>query len=107
MIAIIPFFQFKAHLLIADLLPGRQPLQFFFEISMDFFLRNATYLDIPVVHRNVHQVVQIVEHAHLPELRHACQQCEFDTTVHRLQNAVERLQHISQFRLHRFVVQVL
>ena len=53
---------------------------------------DAAYLDVPIIHRQVHEVVEVAEHAYLAELGHTCEQGEADISIHGLQNAVKRFQ---------------
>ena len=84
-----------------------QFLHFVIQIGMYLFLCDAAYLDVPIIHRQVHEVVEVAEHAYLAELGHTCEQGETDGPIHGLQYAVEGFEHVPEPVLHLLVVQVL
>ena len=107
MVSIIAFFESQAGLLVGHILRSGQFPHLIFQTSMYLFLRDTTYLHVTIVHRYVHEVIQIAKHAYLSKLRHPRQQGETDGSIHRLQHAVKRLQHVPQLILHILIVQVL
>ena len=84
-----------------------QRLDILFQLTADLHVRHATDIGVGVEHRNVLQVVEIAEDAHLPELRHARQQGETDAAVHRLQYPIEGFQGRAHLFLKRLVVKGL
>ena len=73
-----------------------QSLNVLLEILVEFRVADAAYFGIPFVHRNIHQVVQIAEHADLPKLGDTCKHSKTDIAVARLQCAVECFQRIAE-----------
>ena len=83
------------------------------KILMKFSITDTTEFRITVVHGDVHQVIQITEHTHLAELRHAHQHGKMNRTVARLEGTVKSFECVTEFCLqfrirdglkHRFVV---
>ena len=74
---------------------------------MQFVFRDAANTGKPVIDGNVHQVVQVAEHADLTELRHTRQQGKAQVVVIRLQRAVEGFQRIAVVGEQRFVADSL
>lgn len=107
MIPVILLLEFLAGRLVAHFLRLGQPSQTVIHVSMYLFLGDTAYLHIAIVHRYVHEVVQVAEHAHLSELGHSGQQGETDGSVHGLQYAIEGFQHVPQSVLQLLIVQGL
>ena len=103
MVTVVIGFQFRTGLFIGQARSRGQGVNVFFKICMHFLLADAADFHIAVVHGNVHQVVQIAEHADLSELGHSRQQGEADAAVHGLQRPVERLQGAAVLVLQGFV----
>ena len=83
------------------------------KILMKFSITDTAEFSIAIVHGDVHQVIQITEHTHLAELRHARQHSKMNGTVARLERAIECFERITKFCLqfricdglkHRFVI---
>ncbi|SCH53796.1 Uncharacterised protein [uncultured Bacteroides sp.] len=103
MIAVVIGFQFRTRLLVTHPRSRSQCVNILFKVGVHFLLADAADFHIAVVHGNVHQVVQIAEHADLSELGHSRQQGEADAAVHGLQRPVERLQGAAVLVLQGFV----
>ena len=76
MIAVVAVFQAQAYIFIGGVVCRCKQLQRFFKIGVNFFLGDAAYRLVSVVHTDILQVVQVAEHTYLPEFSHACQQSE-------------------------------
>ena len=70
---------------------------------MDFLFADAADFHVAVVHGDVHQVVQIAEHADLAELGHSRKQGKADAAVHGFQCPIESFQGTAVFVLQGFV----
>ena len=69
------------------------------KILMKLRITDTTEFRITVVHRDVHQVIQITEHAYLAELRHARQHGKMNRTVARLEGTVKSFECVTEFCL--------
>ena len=70
---------------------------------MDFLFADAADFHVAVVHGDVHQVVQIAEHADLAELGHSREQGKADAPVHGFQSSIESFQGAAVFVLQGFI----
>ena len=93
MVSVIALLEFQAGFLVGRHLGISQFLHFVIQIGMYLFFCDAAYLDVPIIHRQVHEVVEVAEYAYLAELGHAGQERQADIPVHALQNAVKRFQY--------------
>ena len=75
----------------------------FLHILMDLAFSDSTQTYVLWKHGDVLHVVEIAEHADLPEFRNTCEHRELDMSVHGLEYSVERLEYASEFLLQRFV----
>ena len=65
--------------------------------GVEFFLSNSTQTGIFVKHRNLFQVVQLREDAHLRKLRYSCDKHELKICSFILQHLIELTQHHTHF----------
>ena len=94
-IPVVGLFQFGFGFLFGHSVLLTQFDDVFLEVAVKFFFGNAAYIGKSVVHGNVHQVVQVTEHADLAELGHSGEQGKLDVAVATLQYAVECFQRVS------------
>ena len=107
MIAVIILFQLRTGLLVRLTVGLGKTPDGLFEILVQFRLGNAAQVVIAMVHRNVVQVVEVAEYAHLPELRNPCQKSELDVAVTTFQCSVETLESVAVLFLKLFVAYCL
>ena len=81
-ITVIIGFQLRTSLFISQARSCSQRMNVFLKIRMDFLLADAADFHVAVVHGDVHQVIQIAEHADLAELGYSREQGKADTAVH-------------------------
>ena len=101
MVSVVPFLQLPVGLLHAQTVRFGQPPHAFREDRTELLLRDAAEALVGLQHGDVPEVVQVTEHAHLAELRHAGKQGEADILVAAFQNAVKRLQRTAVVVLQR------
>ena len=99
MVAVVVFLQQSASLCVIHAQIVCQRMNVLLKIRMKFRIADTAELRIAVVHRNVHQVVQVAEHTHLAELRHARQHGKINRTVARLERPVKRLERVAETSL--------
>ena len=102
-IAIVIGFQLRTSLFISQARSCSQHVNVFLKIRMDFLFADAADFHVTVVHGDVHQVIQITEHADLTELGHSRKQGKADAPVHGLQCSVEGFQGAAVFVLQGFI----
>ena len=102
-ITVIIGFQLCTSLFISQARSCSQRMNVFLKIRMDFLLADAADFHVAVVHGDVHQVVQIAEHADLAELGHSRKQGKADAPVHGFQSSVEGFQGTAVFVLQGFI----
>ena len=69
------------------------------KILMKFSITDTAEFRIAIVHGDVHQVIQITEHAYLAELRHARQHSKINRAVARLEGTVKSFECVTEFCL--------
>lgn len=102
-VSVVHLPQFPAGLVTVHALRLRQLMQALFHIPVDLAFGNAAQRYISVVHRDVVQVVEVAEYAHLAELCHPREHGEPDMPVQCLEHPVERLQHVPELLLQGLV----
>ena len=94
-VSVVLFFQLLFGFVLREMVLLGQHCDVFLEIAMQFAFRNAAYAGKPVVDGDVHQIVQVAEHADLAELCHPCQQGKAEVFVTTLQHTVEGFQCVA------------
>ena len=102
-IAVVHLFEFSLGFLFGQFVLFSQFDDVLLEVSEQFFFRNAAQTGKSFVDRDVHQVVQVAEHAHLAELGYSGQQGKLDVAVATLHHAVEGFQRVAVVGQQRFV----
>ena len=92
MVTIVIFLKPVQSFLTTNVIALSKLLDRFFKIAMDLIFSNATDSLVTFIHRQVDEVVQVGEHAHLAKLCHTGKQGELDASVHGFQHAVEGFQ---------------
>ena len=107
MIAVVIGFQLFASFFVTHLCSYSQFMDVFFKTGMNFLFTDTANLSISVVHRYVHQVVQVAENTNLAELGDTCQQGKSDASVHGFQGTVESFQSTAVLILQSLVTDSL
>ena len=90
MIAVIALTQLWTKLFIIHLLSSRKFMHFRSEIIIQLLFANTAKTYVLIPHRDIIQIVQVTENAHLAKLRNPRQHTEPDAAIHRFQNAIKR-----------------
>ena len=100
MVTIVPLRQFAVAFINSHIVRFGQFRDAIVEVASEFRLRDPANVSVSIVHRDVVEVVQSAEYAHLAEFCHSGQECESDQRILAFHHAVKPLKFPPE-RLHQ------